>query len=169
MLGECARDGRVNVVGGCSGTTPDHIREIAAAVDGVAPRVIPEPEHVTRYSGLEPFAITEDTNFVMIGERTNIQGSARFRRRVARRRRRHAPWGSLAHGRAGAGPPERNPGPGRGQHHPARGAGGQGAWLWGGTAGPVGPHGQHAWVGDGQRTRRESEQRIEGLGRHRIS
>ena len=82
MLGEFASDGLVNVVGGCCGTTPEHIREIAAAVDGVAPRVIPEPEPVTRYSGLEPFAITEDTNFVMIGERTNITGSARFRRLV---------------------------------------------------------------------------------------
>ena len=82
MLGEFARDGLVNVVGGCCGTTPDHIREIAAAVDGVAPRAIPEPVRVTRFSGLEPFAITEDTNFVMIGERTNITGSARFRRLV---------------------------------------------------------------------------------------
>jgi 5-methyltetrahydrofolate--homocysteine methyltransferase len=82
MLGEFARDGLLNVVGGCCGTTPDHIREIAAAVDGVAPRVMPDPEPVTRYSGLEPFAITEDTNFVMIGERTNITGSARFRRLV---------------------------------------------------------------------------------------
>ena len=82
MLGEFARDGLVNVVGGCCGTTPDHIREIAAAVEGVAPRAIPEPAPVTRFSGLEPFAITEDTNFVMIGERTNITGSARFRRLV---------------------------------------------------------------------------------------
>ena len=82
MLGEFASDGLVNVVGGCCGTTPEHIREIAAAVDCVAPRVIPEPKPVTRYSGLEPFAITEDTNFVMIGERTNITGSARFRRLV---------------------------------------------------------------------------------------
>ncbi len=82
MLGEFARDGLVNVVGGCCGTTPEHIREIAAAVEGVAPRALPEPEPVTRFSGLEPFAITEDTNFVMIGERTNITGSARFRRLV---------------------------------------------------------------------------------------
>jgi 5-methyltetrahydrofolate--homocysteine methyltransferase len=82
LLGEFARDGLVNIVGGCCGTTPDHIRAISAAVDGVAPRVVPEPPRVTRFSGLEPFAITQDTNFVMIGERTNVTGSARFRRLI---------------------------------------------------------------------------------------
>src|SRR5579862_2346236 len=82
MLGEFAREGLVNIVGGCCGTTPDHVRAIAAAVDGVAPRVVPSGDGVTRFSGLEPFAITEDTNFVMIGERTNVTGSARFRRLI---------------------------------------------------------------------------------------
>ena len=82
LLGEFALDGLVNVVGGCCGTTPDHVRAIAAAVEGVQPRAFPEPERLTRFSGLEPFAITPDTNFVMIGERTNITGSARFRRLV---------------------------------------------------------------------------------------
>jgi 5-methyltetrahydrofolate--homocysteine methyltransferase len=82
LLGEFAVDGLVNVVGGCCGTTPDHVRAIAAAVEGVHPRAFPEPERMTRFSGLEPFAITPDTNFVMIGERTNITGSARFRRLV---------------------------------------------------------------------------------------
>ena len=82
LLGEFAVDGLVNVVGGCCGTTPDHVRAIAAAVAGVHPRSLPEPERVTRFSGLEPFTITPDTNFVMIGERTNITGSARFRRLV---------------------------------------------------------------------------------------
>jgi 5-methyltetrahydrofolate--homocysteine methyltransferase len=82
LLGEFALDGLVNVVGGCCGTTPDHVRAIAAAVEGVQPRAFPEPERMTRFSGLEPFAITPDTNFVMIGERTNITGSARFRRLV---------------------------------------------------------------------------------------
>jgi 5-methyltetrahydrofolate--homocysteine methyltransferase len=81
-LGEFARDGLVNIVGGCCGTTPDHVREIVAAVDGVPPRRVPEPRHLSRFSGLEPFAITEDTNFVMIGERTNITGSKRFRRLI---------------------------------------------------------------------------------------
>src|SRR4051794_20562953 len=81
-LGEFAREGLVNVVGGCCGTTPDHIRAIASAVEGVAPRVLPPPPHVTRFAGLEPFAITPETNFVMIGERTNVTGSARFRRLI---------------------------------------------------------------------------------------
>jgi 5-methyltetrahydrofolate--homocysteine methyltransferase len=82
MLAEFAREGLVNIVGGCCGTTPEHVREIAAAVAGVSPRVVPEPDPVTRLSGLEPFAITADTNFVMIGERTNVTGSARFRRLI---------------------------------------------------------------------------------------
>jgi 5-methyltetrahydrofolate--homocysteine methyltransferase len=82
LLGEFAREGLVNIVGGCCGTTPDHVRAIAATVDGVPPRAVPSSSHVSRFSGLEPFAITEDTNFVMIGERTNITGSARFRRLV---------------------------------------------------------------------------------------
>ena len=82
LLGEFALDGLVNVVGGCCGTTPDHVRAIAAAVQGVQPRALPERERLTRFSGLEPFTITPDTNFVMVGERTNITGSARFRRLV---------------------------------------------------------------------------------------
>jgi 5-methyltetrahydrofolate--homocysteine methyltransferase len=82
MLGEFARDGLLNVVGGCCGTTPDHVRAIAAAVEGVAPRALPSRPNVTRFAGLEPFAITPETNFVMIGERTNVTGSARFRRLI---------------------------------------------------------------------------------------
>jgi 5-methyltetrahydrofolate--homocysteine methyltransferase len=82
FLGEFALDGLVNIVGGCCGTTPEHVREIKAAVDGVAPRRIPSPPRLTRFSGLEPFAIGPDTNFVMIGERTNVTGSARFRRLI---------------------------------------------------------------------------------------
>ncbi|MHB8470871.1 MAG: methionine synthase [Gaiellaceae bacterium] len=82
FLGEFARDGLVNIVGGCCGTTPEHVRAIAAAVEGVAPRRVPARRAVSRYSGLEPFAITRDTNFVMIGERTNVTGSARFRRLI---------------------------------------------------------------------------------------
>jgi 5-methyltetrahydrofolate--homocysteine methyltransferase len=83
-LGEFARDGLVNVVGGCCGTTPEHVRAIAAAVEGVAPRRVPEPSPATRFSGLEPFELGPDTNFVVIGERTNVTGSARFRRLVER-------------------------------------------------------------------------------------
>ena len=82
FLAEFARDGLVNIVGGCCGTTPDHVREIKAAVEGIAPRRVPSRTPLTRFSGLEPFAIDADTNFVMIGERTNVTGSARFRRLV---------------------------------------------------------------------------------------
>ncbi len=84
FLGEFARDGLVNLVGGCCGTTPEHVRQIVAAVDGVAPREVPASRHVTRFSGLEPFELRHDTdsNFTLIGERTNITGSARFRRLV---------------------------------------------------------------------------------------
>jgi 5-methyltetrahydrofolate--homocysteine methyltransferase len=82
FLGEFARDGLVNVVGGCCGTTPEHVRRIAESVAGVAPRRVPPRRPATRFSGLEPFEIRADTNFVMIGERTNVTGSARFRRLV---------------------------------------------------------------------------------------
>jgi 5-methyltetrahydrofolate--homocysteine methyltransferase len=82
FLGEFAHDGLVNIVGGCCGTTPEHIRQIAAAAESVAPRRIPEPRAVTRFSGLEPLELWADSNFTMIGERTNITGSARFRRLV---------------------------------------------------------------------------------------
>src|SRR3954454_17987269 len=82
FLGEFARDGLVNIVGGCCGTTPEHVRQITAAVEGVAPRPVPEPRAATRFSGLEPLELCSDSNFTMIGERTNITGSARFRRLV---------------------------------------------------------------------------------------
>ena len=81
-LGEFARDGLVNIVGGCCGTTPEHVRQISAAVDGVAPRRLPAPRAATHFSGLEPLELTPDSNFTLIGERTNITGSARFRRLV---------------------------------------------------------------------------------------
>jgi 5-methyltetrahydrofolate--homocysteine methyltransferase len=84
FLGEFARDGLVNIVGGCCGTTPEHVRRIVAAVDGVAPRTIPEPPSATRFSGLDPFELRHDSdsNFTLVGERTNVTGSARFRRLV---------------------------------------------------------------------------------------
>ncbi|HVS84681.1 MAG TPA: methionine synthase [Gaiellaceae bacterium] len=82
FLGEFARDGLVNVVGGCCGTTPEHVRAIRAAVEGVPPRRVPEPHPATRFSGLEPFELGPDSNFTLIGERTNVTGSARFRRLV---------------------------------------------------------------------------------------
>jgi 5-methyltetrahydrofolate--homocysteine methyltransferase len=79
MLGEFARDGLVNLVGGCCGTTPEHTRAIVEAVRGVTPRRVPEPSARPRFSGLEPFTIGPDTGFVVVGERTNVTGSARFR------------------------------------------------------------------------------------------
>ena len=82
LLGEFARDGLVNIVGGCCGTTPEHTRAIVAAVDGVAPRTIPPWDDRPRFSGLEPFVVGPDTGFVVIGERTNVTGSARFRQLV---------------------------------------------------------------------------------------
>jgi len=82
FLAEFARDGLVNIVGGCCGTTPEHVRQTVAAVDGARPRVIPQRSHVTTFSGLEPFAIYPESNFVLIGERTNLTGSARFRRLI---------------------------------------------------------------------------------------
>ncbi|HEY7196854.1 MAG TPA: methionine synthase [Gaiellaceae bacterium] len=82
FLREFSEAGLVNVIGGCCGTTPDHIRAVAGAAEGLAPRQVPETRHVTRFSGLEPFSITADTNFVMVGERTNVTGSALFRRLI---------------------------------------------------------------------------------------
>jgi len=81
-LREFAQDGLVNIVGGCCGTTPDHVRSITDATRGQTPRRVPQSESVTRLSGLEPFRIFEDSTFVMIGERTNVTGSARFRRLI---------------------------------------------------------------------------------------
>jgi 5-methyltetrahydrofolate--homocysteine methyltransferase len=81
-LREFGESGLLNIAGGCCGTTPEHTREIAAAVRGLAPRALRERPHRSRYSGLEAFEIGADTGFVMIGERTNVTGSARFRRLI---------------------------------------------------------------------------------------
>ncbi|WP_291428649.1 methionine synthase [Deinococcus sp.] len=82
VLGEFARSGLVNIVGGCCGTTPEHIRAIAGAVQGVAPRVAPEQPAVLRLSGLEPLNVTPELNFVNVGERTNVTGSPRFAKAI---------------------------------------------------------------------------------------
>jgi 5-methyltetrahydrofolate--homocysteine methyltransferase len=81
-IGRFARDGIVNIVGGCCGSTPDHIRAIAEAVRNVKPRAIPTLEPLMRLSGLEPFTLTSDIPFVNIGERTNVTGSAKFRKLI---------------------------------------------------------------------------------------
>ncbi|RBP17189.1 methionine synthase (B12-dependent) [Roseiarcus fermentans] len=77
-----ARDGLVNIVGGCCGSTPDHIRAIAEAVRDLPPRPIPAIAPLMRLSGLEPFTLTPDIPFVNIGERTNVTGSAKFRKLI---------------------------------------------------------------------------------------
>ncbi len=83
LLREFAEAGLVNLVGGCCGTTPDHIVAIADAVRDLPPRDVPSfDDRVPTYSGLERFAIRPDTGFVMIGERQNVTGSATFRRLI---------------------------------------------------------------------------------------
>ncbi len=83
FLREFAESGLVNAVGGCCGTTPDHIRAIRAALEGLPPRPLPEAtEPVTRFAGLETYTIAPDSNFTMIGERTNVTGSRRFARLI---------------------------------------------------------------------------------------
>ncbi len=82
ILGEFAGSGLVNIVGGCCGTTAEHIGAIADAAKGVAPRVLPEIASALRLSGLEPVTVTDDSLFLNVGERTNITGSARFRKLI---------------------------------------------------------------------------------------
>ncbi|MFZ1685264.1 MAG: methionine synthase [Candidatus Zixiibacteriota bacterium] len=82
VLKEFAQRGFVNIVGGCCGTTPDHIRAIDTALRGIPPRVVPDiPKH-TYLSGLEPLVIRTDSLFVNVGERTNVTGSAKFSRLI---------------------------------------------------------------------------------------
>jgi 5-methyltetrahydrofolate--homocysteine methyltransferase len=82
LLGEFADAGLVNVVGGCCGTTPEHIAAIAKAVEGKVPRAIPEVPRQLRLAGLEAFALTREIPFVNVGERTNVTGSAKFRKLI---------------------------------------------------------------------------------------
>ena len=82
MIQEFARAGLVNIVGGCCGTKPEHIAAFGKAITGVTPRAIPDKPKYLRLSGLEPFTLTPDINFVNVGERTNITGSAKFRKLI---------------------------------------------------------------------------------------
>jgi 5-methyltetrahydrofolate--homocysteine methyltransferase len=82
ILAEFAASGFLNMVGGCCGTTPEHIRVLAAAVAGKAPRSIPVLPRACRLSGLEPLTIDADSLFVNVGERTNVTGSAKFRKLI---------------------------------------------------------------------------------------
>ncbi len=82
LLQEFSEDGLLNLVGGCCGTTPEHIRAISKAVENIQPRKIPEVESFTKLSGLEPVTIRPESNFVNIGERTNVTGSVKFNRLI---------------------------------------------------------------------------------------
>ena len=79
---EFAQSGLLNIVGGCCGTTPEHIRTIAEALEDITPRRIPEIAPACRLSGLEPFTIDRESLFVNVGERCNVTGSARFKRLI---------------------------------------------------------------------------------------
>ncbi|MDA0656773.1 MAG: methionine synthase, partial [Proteobacteria bacterium] len=81
-LREFADNQLVNIVGGCCGTTPEHLEAIADAVAGLAPRGVPEKSHICSLSGLEPLILNDVTGFVNVGERTNVAGSARFKKLV---------------------------------------------------------------------------------------
>ncbi len=82
LLQEFARAGLLNIAGSCCGSTPEHTAAIARAVQGLAPRAVPPGRRTPRFSGLERFEVTPETGFVLVGERTNVTGSARFRRLV---------------------------------------------------------------------------------------
>jgi 5-methyltetrahydrofolate--homocysteine methyltransferase len=82
LLKEFAKSGFLNAAGGCCGTGPEHVRQIRDAMESIKPRHVPKRAARTRFSGLEPFEIGPDTNFVLVGERTNVTGSARFRRLI---------------------------------------------------------------------------------------
>ena len=79
---EYMRRGVVNIIGGCCGTTPEHIFELSKIVGDYAPRPLPTPRHTTVLSGLEPLRILPEANFINVGERTNVAGSARFARLI---------------------------------------------------------------------------------------
>jgi 5-methyltetrahydrofolate--homocysteine methyltransferase len=81
-LSEFAASSLINIVGGCCGTTPEHIRAIAEAVAKLPPREIPAPPAHTRLAGLEPLVITPELNFINVGERTNVTGSAQFKKLI---------------------------------------------------------------------------------------
>jgi 5-methyltetrahydrofolate--homocysteine methyltransferase len=86
VLGEFARSGLVNIVGGCCGTSPEHIRAIAAAVAPRKPRVVPADSHTLRLAGLEPCIVADDSLFVNVGERTNVTGSKKFSRLIVEKK-----------------------------------------------------------------------------------
>ncbi len=82
LLREFAEVGFVNIAGGCCGTTPDHVRAIAQAIEGLPPRSVPATDHVLKLSGLEPLKVGDESLFVNVGERTNVTGSKAFARLI---------------------------------------------------------------------------------------
>jgi len=82
IVKEFASNGLVNLVGGCCGTTPNHIKALVEALEGIKPRLMPNINPFTKLSGLEPVTIRPESNFINIGERTNVTGSAKFRRLI---------------------------------------------------------------------------------------
>ena len=82
IISEFAQNGLLNMVGGCCGTTPDHIKAIKDHVENIKPRLIPKTNQLTKLSGLEPLTIRPDSNFINIGERTNVTGSKRFQKLI---------------------------------------------------------------------------------------
>jgi 5-methyltetrahydrofolate--homocysteine methyltransferase len=82
IMGEWARNGWLNIAGGCCGTTPEHTRALAQALRGVAPRPLPEPQKKLRLAGLEPLNVGPESLFVNVGERTNVTGSKAFARLI---------------------------------------------------------------------------------------
>jgi len=82
IMREYAEEGLLNIVGGCCGTTPEHIAAMREAVEGKAPRKVPEPMKAMRLSGLEPCNIDENSSFINIGERSNVTGSKKFKRLI---------------------------------------------------------------------------------------
>ena len=100
-VGEYMRRGLVNIVGGCCGTTPAHIFELSKISGDYAPRPVPAPKHITTLSGLEPLRIVPEANFINVGERTNVAGSARFARLI--REANYEEALSVAHAQVDAG------------------------------------------------------------------
>ncbi|MGB4958296.1 MAG: methionine synthase [Saprospiraceae bacterium] len=86
LIREFVSSGLVNIIGGCCGTTPDHIRAMAEAVKGLPTRKIPSKKRLTSYAGLEPLVVREDLNFINVGERTNVTGSRKFAQLIAQDR-----------------------------------------------------------------------------------
>ncbi len=82
FIKDFAQSGFVNIVGGCCGSTPDHIKAIADIVQGLSPRPLPQIPAHSSFSGLEPLVVRENTNFINVGERTNVTGSKQFARLI---------------------------------------------------------------------------------------